>query len=37
MAGDDRVSRGAQTYIDFQTDPSRYKHWRLDVEAMSRH
>jgi benzoyl-CoA-dihydrodiol lyase len=29
--GEDRVlARGAK-YIDFQTDPSRYRHWKLDV------
>ena len=33
MAGDDRVLAGGATYIDFQTDPSRYRHWKLDVEA----
>ena len=33
MAGEDRVlARGAK-YIDFQTDPSRYRHWKLAVEA----
>jgi benzoyl-CoA-dihydrodiol lyase len=31
MAGDERaLARGAR-YIDFQTDPSRYRHWKLDV------
>src|SRR5207302_3850126 len=31
MAGEDRIlARGAK-YIDFQTDPSRYRHWKLDV------
>jgi len=31
MAGEDRaLARGAK-YIDFQTDPSRYRHWKLDV------
>jgi benzoyl-CoA-dihydrodiol lyase len=33
MAGDDRVLAGGATYIDFQTDPSRYRHWKLAVEA----
>src|SRR5271154_660139 len=33
MAGDERVlARGAK-YIDFQTDPSRYRHWKLAVEG----
>ena len=33
MADEDRVlARGAK-YIDFQTDPSRYRHWKLDVEG----
>lgn len=31
--GEDRVlARGAR-YIDFQTDPSRYRHWKLDVSG----
>ena len=29
--GDDRVLAGGATFIDFQTDPSRYRHWKLDV------
>jgi len=33
MAGDDRVLAGGATYIDFQTDPSRYRHWKLAVEG----
>jgi benzoyl-CoA-dihydrodiol lyase len=33
MASEDRVlARGAK-YIDFQTEPSRYRHWKLAVEA----
>ena len=33
MAGEDRVlARGAK-YIDFQTDPSRYRHWQLAIEG----
>src|ERR1700761_3812869 len=32
MAGDDRVLAGGATYIDFQTDPSRYRHWKLAVD-----
>ena len=31
MAGDDRVLAGGAKYIDFQTEPSRYRHWKLDV------
>jgi len=31
MAGEDRALAGGATYIDFQTDPSRYRHWKLDV------
>jgi benzoyl-CoA-dihydrodiol lyase len=33
MAGDDRVLAGGARYIDFQTDPSRYRHWKLSVEG----
>ena len=33
MAGDERVlARGAK-FIDFQTDPSRYRHWKLAVDG----
>jgi benzoyl-CoA-dihydrodiol lyase len=31
MAGDDRALARGATFIDFQTDPSRYRHWKLDV------
>ncbi|WP_375411851.1 2,3-epoxybenzoyl-CoA dihydrolase [uncultured Bradyrhizobium sp.] len=31
MAGEDRVLANGAKHIDFQTDPSRYRHWRLDV------
>src|SRR5271165_660314 len=31
MAGEDRVLSGGAKRIDFQTDPSRYRHWKLDV------
>ena len=31
MADEDRVLAGGASYIDFQTDPSRYRHWKLDV------
>ena len=33
MAGEDRVLAGGAKYIDFQTDPSRYRHWKLDVDG----
>src|SRR6201991_4611376 len=33
MAGEDRVLAGGATYIDFQTEPSRYRHWKLAVEG----
>src|SRR5277367_5393389 len=33
MAGEDRLLAGGARYIDFQTDPSRYRHWRLAVEG----
>src|SRR5436190_2375675 len=33
IAGEDRVLAGGAKYIDFQTDPSRYRHWKLDVEG----
>src|SRR6201984_1781756 len=33
MAGDDRVLAGGASYIDFQTDPARYRHWKLGVEG----
>src|SRR6202022_3383578 len=33
MAGEDRVLAGGASYIDFQTDPSRYRHWKLAVEG----
>src|ERR1700758_1067527 len=33
MAGEDRVlARGAK-YIDFQTEPARYRHWKLAVDG----
>src|SRR5437773_9686744 len=31
--GEDRVLAGGAKYIDFQTDPQRYRHWKLDVEG----
>ena len=33
MAGEDRVLANGATYIDFQTDPSRYRHWKLGVDG----
>jgi benzoyl-CoA-dihydrodiol lyase len=33
MAGEDRLLAGGAKYIDFQTDPSRYRHWKLAVDA----
>lgn len=33
MAGEDRVLPNGAKYIDFQTDPSRYRHWKLAVEG----
>src|SRR5437588_8865253 len=33
MAGEDRVLAGGARHIDFQTDPSRYRHWKLDVDG----
>jgi len=33
MAGEDRVLAGGAVHIDFQTDPSRYRHWKLDVDG----
>ena len=31
--GEDRVLAGGAKYIDFQTDPSRYRHWKLDIQG----
>jgi len=33
MAGDERVLAGGASFIDFQTDPSRYRHWKLAVDG----
>src|ERR1700709_1950462 len=30
-AGEDRGPANGAKHIDFQTDPSRYRHWKLDV------
>ena len=29
-AGEDRVLANGAKHIDFQTDPSRYRHWRIE-------
>ena len=31
MAAEDRKLANSATFIDFQTDPSKYRHWKLDV------
>jgi benzoyl-CoA-dihydrodiol lyase len=31
--GEDRVLANGAKHIDFQTDPSRYRHWKLDVDG----
>src|SRR5258706_354720 len=33
MAGEDRVLANGARHIDFQTDPSRYSDWKLDVDG----
>lgn len=33
MAGEDRALANGATRIDFQTDPSRYRHWKLAVDG----
>src|SRR5947207_1570606 len=33
MAGEDRVLADGAKYIDFQTDPARYRHWKVGVEV----
>src|SRR5436305_3301473 len=33
MADADRMLAGSATYIDFQTEPSRYRHWKLAVDG----
>jgi benzoyl-CoA-dihydrodiol lyase len=33
MAGDERALAGGARFIDFQTDPSRYRHWKLAVDG----
>jgi len=31
MAAEDRKLANSATFIDFQTDPSKYRHWKIDV------
>jgi benzoyl-CoA-dihydrodiol lyase len=31
--GEDRILAGGAKHIDFQTDPSRYRHWKLDIDG----
>jgi benzoyl-CoA-dihydrodiol lyase len=31
--GEDRILANGAKHIDFQTDPSRYRHWKLDVDG----
>lgn len=33
MAGEDRRLAGGAKFIDFQTEPSRYRHWKLAVDG----
>ena len=33
MAGEDRVLADGASYIDFQTEPSRYRHWKLAIDG----
>src|SRR4051794_38107782 len=33
MAGEDRRLAGGATFIDFQTEPSRYRHWKLAIDG----
>jgi benzoyl-CoA-dihydrodiol lyase len=33
MASEDRVLAGGAKYIDFQTEPARYRHWKLAVDG----
>src|SRR5258708_15505871 len=33
MAGEDRVLANGARHIDFQTDPSRYRHWKLEADG----
>jgi len=31
MAAEDRKLANSATFIDFQTDPSKYRHWKIDI------
>src|ERR1700753_1599900 len=33
MAAEDRILAGGAGYIDFQTEPSRYKHWKIAIDG----
>ena len=33
MAGEDRILANGARHIDFQTDPSRYRHWKLEIDG----
>jgi benzoyl-CoA-dihydrodiol lyase len=33
MAGEDRKLASGAAFIDFQTEPARYRHWKLDVDG----
>jgi benzoyl-CoA-dihydrodiol lyase len=33
MAGDDRKLANGASFIDFQTEPARYRHWKIDVDG----
>src|SRR6201996_7034603 len=33
MAAEDRILAGGAGFIDFQTEPSRYRHWKLAVDG----
>src|SRR5437660_11023213 len=33
MAGEDRVLANGARHIHFQTDPSRFRHWKLEVDG----
>src|SRR3954467_2988772 len=33
MAGEERVLAGGAKYIDFQTDPALYRHWKLAIDG----
>ncbi|HTO68035.1 MAG TPA: enoyl-CoA hydratase-related protein, partial [Bradyrhizobium sp.] len=33
MAGEQRALAGGATFIDFQTDPQRYRHWKFAVDG----